>query len=196
MRSSSMMNAYDYVTTVAFVLSVMAAVALLEVAVPLFVRPATPSRRRRANLAMTLQALLFAFVLTASVTAAAVVLPLASPGLLASTALPAAAQLVLGIVALDFAYGYLAHRTMHMAPALWRFHRVHHSDPSSTSRRASVRIRSRLRGDLWLFVTVWILGAPWRRLWRSGCCRPSTASSSMPTFVSGRRSTRRSRGCG
>ena len=157
MRSSGMMNASDYLTTVAFVLSVMAAVAVIEVAIPLFVRPATPSRRRRANLAMTLQALLFAFVLTA----AAAVLPFASPGLMASIALPATAQLVLGIVALDFAYGYLAHRTMHMAPVLWRFHRVHHSDPfvdvTTSFRTHPVEIAWR---HLWLLATVWILGVP------------------------------------
>ena len=161
MRSSVMMNAYEYLTTVAVILAVMAAVALLEAVVPLFAHPATPSRRRRTNLAMTLQALLFAFVLTSAVAAAAVVLPLASPGLMAMAELPAAVQLVLGVAALDFAYGYLAHRTMHLWPALWRFHRVHHSDGfvdvTTSFRTHPVEIAWR---HLWLFVTVWVLGAP------------------------------------
>jgi sterol desaturase/sphingolipid hydroxylase (fatty acid hydroxylase superfamily) len=47
---------------------------------------------------------------------------------MAVAGLPATAQFVLGIIALDFAYGYVAHRTMHASPALWKFHRVHHSD--------------------------------------------------------------------
>jgi sterol desaturase/sphingolipid hydroxylase (fatty acid hydroxylase superfamily) len=161
MRSSAMMNAYEYGTTVAFILSVMAAVAVLEAVVPLFAQPAMPSRRRRANLAMTLHTLLFAFVLTSAVTAAAVVLPLASPGLMAMAGLPAAAQFVVGIAALDFAYGYVAHRTMHVSPALWRFHRVHHSDAfvdvTTSFRTHPVEIAWR---HLWLFVTVWILGVP------------------------------------
>lgn len=155
------MNAYEYLTTVAFILSMMAAVATLEVAVPLFASPRTPSRRRRANLAMTLQTLLFAFVLTPAVAAAAVFLPLASPGLIAVAGLPAAAQLVLGIVALDFAYGYVAHRTLHTWPALWKFHRVHHSDAfvdvTTSFRTHPVEIAWR---HFWLFGTVWILGAP------------------------------------
>jgi sterol desaturase/sphingolipid hydroxylase (fatty acid hydroxylase superfamily) len=37
-------------------------------------------------------------------------------------------QFVLGILALDFVE-YWRHRFMHEVPFLWRFHRVHHSDP-------------------------------------------------------------------
>ena len=37
------------------------------------------------------------------------------------------AQLILGIIGLDL-FAYFAHVTMHRIPALWRFHRVHHSD--------------------------------------------------------------------
>src|SRR5262249_21716483 len=43
--------------------------------------------------------------------------------------MPFVAQTVIGIVVLDFGYGYLAHRLMHWSPLLWRVHRVHHSDP-------------------------------------------------------------------
>ena len=48
-----------------------------------------------------------------------------------------------------------------MSPALWRFHRVHHSDPfvdvTTSFRTHPVEIAWR---HLWLFVTVWILGVP------------------------------------
>lgn len=156
-----MMNAYEYLTTVVVVLSAIAALAVFEVGVPLFPRPAAPSRRRRANLAMTLQTLSSTFVLTAAVAAAAAVLPLPSPGLMAAAGLPAAAQFVLGVVALDFAFGYVAHRTMHAWPTLWKFHRVHHSDPfvdvTTSFRTHPVEIAWR---HLWLFGTVWVLGAP------------------------------------
>ncbi len=103
------MSAREYLGSVVFVLAVMAVGALLEAMVPLFARPMTLPGRRTANLAMTVQTLLFAFVLTSAVAVAAVYLPLASPGFMAAAGLPAVARFVLGIVALDLAYGYLAH---------------------------------------------------------------------------------------
>jgi sterol desaturase/sphingolipid hydroxylase (fatty acid hydroxylase superfamily) len=155
------MSAHEYFTSVAVVLSVMAAVALLEAAVPLLARPRTPPGRRKVNLAMTAQTLLVAFVLTSAVAVAAVSLPLASPALMAALGLPAVAQLVVGVVALDFAYGYAAHRTMHASPALWKYHRVHHSDAfvdvTTSYRTHPVEIAWRY---LWLFATLWALGVP------------------------------------
>jgi sterol desaturase/sphingolipid hydroxylase (fatty acid hydroxylase superfamily) len=75
--------------------------------------------------------------------------------------LPAALQLVVGIVALDLAYGYVAHRTMHASPSLWRYHRVHHSDPfvdvTTSYRTHPVEVAWR---HLWLFGAVWALGIP------------------------------------
>jgi len=50
-------------------------------------------------------------------------------GLLNQLSLPPAATLVAAFVALDL-WTYWWHRANHMIPALWRFHRVHHSDPS------------------------------------------------------------------
>lgn len=155
------MNAQEYFSNVAVVLLVMAAVALLEAAVPLFTAPASLRGRRRSNLAMTVLTLLFAFVLTSAAAVAASHLPSASPGLMAAAGLPAAAQFVIGVVALDFAYGYAAHRTMHARPALWKYHRVHHSDPfvdvTTSYRTHPVEIAWR---HLWLFATAWALGVP------------------------------------
>jgi sterol desaturase/sphingolipid hydroxylase (fatty acid hydroxylase superfamily) len=155
------MSAYEYLRSVVVILSVMAAMALVEVAVPLFARPATLLGRRKANLAMTVQVLLFAFVLTSAVTMAAAYVPLPFANIMDVAGLPAVAQLVLGIVVLDFAYGYVAHRTMHAWPSLWRYHRVHHSDPfvdvTTSYRTHPVEVAWR---HLWLFATVWVLGVP------------------------------------
>jgi sterol desaturase/sphingolipid hydroxylase (fatty acid hydroxylase superfamily) len=49
-------------------------------------------------------------------------------GLFNAVAVSIWTQLVLGILALDFVE-YWRHRFMHEVPFLWRFHRVHHSDP-------------------------------------------------------------------
>ena len=155
------MSAHEYFRSVAVVLSVMGAMAILEAVVPLFARPTALPGRRKANLAMTVQALLFAFVLTSGVTLAAVYVPLGSPALMDVVGLPAVLQFVVGIVAVDLAYGYVAHRTMHASPRLWRYHRVHHSDPfvdvTTSYRTHPVEIAWR---HLWLFGAAWTLGVP------------------------------------
>lgn len=46
--------------------------------------------------------------------------------------LPLWAKLILGVMVLDFST-YWFHRLSHLAPVLWRFHRVHHSDASMDS---------------------------------------------------------------
>jgi sterol desaturase/sphingolipid hydroxylase (fatty acid hydroxylase superfamily) len=147
--------------SVAIVLGVMAAVALLEAAIPLFAPPRPLPGRQKANLAMTIQTLLFALVLTSAVAVAAAYLPLTSPSLMAAAGLPAVARVVLGVVALDFAFGYVAHRSMHASPALWRYHRVHHSDAfvDVTTSYRTHPVETAWR-HLWLFATVWALGVP------------------------------------
>src|SRR5436305_6712832 len=66
-----------------------------------------------------------------------------------------------GIVVLDFSVGYLSHRTMHMWPAMWRFHQGHHSDPfvdvTTTYRTHPVETVWRF---LFAIVPVWVLGLP------------------------------------
>lgn len=155
------MNTRDFLSSVAVFLVVMAIVALVENVVPMFVRPAAASGRRRTNLGMTIVTLLFAFLLTSGVTVAAAHLPLASPGLMSLLRLPPMAQLAIGLVVADFAFGYVAHRSMHASPALWRFHRVHHSDPfvDVTTSYRTHPVENAWR-HLWLFGAVWALGIP------------------------------------
>jgi sterol desaturase/sphingolipid hydroxylase (fatty acid hydroxylase superfamily) len=155
------MNARDYGISVLLIMAVMAVVALLEAVVPLVARPPAPSRRRRTNLAMTAQVFLCTFGFTSAAAVAAASWPWRSPGLLAASGLPAGLQIFLGVVVLDFAYGYVAHRAMHAWPALWRYHRVHHSDPfvdvTTSYRTHAVEIVWR---HLWLFLAAWAVGVP------------------------------------
>jgi sterol desaturase/sphingolipid hydroxylase (fatty acid hydroxylase superfamily) len=74
---------------------------------------------------------------------------------------PILAQIIGGFVVLDFSFGYLAHRTMHGSPTLWRAHRVHHSDPFVD---ATTTFRNHPIEGLWRFlfliVPIWVLGVP------------------------------------
>ena len=155
------MNPQDCLSTASVVLAVMGVAAAIELAVPLYAGSSAHGPRRRTNLAMTMQTLLFAYVLTSVVALAAVAAPVASPGLMAAAGLPASAQFFAGIVALDFAFGYVAHRSMHAWPALWKYHRVHHSDEfvDVTTSYRTHPVESMWR-HVWLFATVWVLGVP------------------------------------
>ena len=155
------MDALEYARSVVVVIAVMAVAAMVEAVLPLIPRPKTLPGRRRVNLMMTVQTLLFAFLLTSAVGVAAVYLPLASPGPMAALGLSPFVQLMLGVFAVDFAYGYVAHRSMHAWPALWKYHRVHHSDAfvdvTTSYRTHPVEIAWR---HLWMLVAVWGLGVP------------------------------------
>lgn len=155
------MNPREYLGAVAVILTTMAAAALLEAAFPLFASRGTSAGSRRANLAMTAQTLIFNFVLTSAAGMAALVLPLASPGIMARIGLPAAAQFVVGVLLLDFSFGYVSHRALHVWPILWRFHRVHHSDPFVD---VTTTYRNHPGEHIWRFVSIlvptWAFGVP------------------------------------
>jgi sterol desaturase/sphingolipid hydroxylase (fatty acid hydroxylase superfamily) len=151
------MTPTQFLANAGLVLALMAALAALEVAVPLFGRPREGSRVR-TNLGLTALTLLANWALTSLAALAALRLQLEGRGLLAHAALPGPAVLVLGIVVLDLAT-WLAHRTLHALPALWRVHRVHHAD-------AFVDVTTTLRQHpleglwrfAWLIVPAWVLG--------------------------------------
>lgn len=112
---------------IAFLLAAMAALAVLEVWLPLRqIGPRAP--RWRPNLALTLIYLLMNLVLTAGLLGMLSWMEQRGPGLLRLPGLPAFAAFVLGFVALDFC-AYAVHVLMHKTPWLWRIHSVHHSDP-------------------------------------------------------------------
>lgn len=111
------------------IVAVMAAVALLETAIPLRARGRWNTAHLGPNLALTfLTFATNAFFNTALVTGLAR-LQAEGFGLLHLVALPGWASCVIVLLVLDFSY-YVAHVAMHKVALFWRFHRVHHSDPT------------------------------------------------------------------
>lgn len=76
-----------------------------------------------------LNALLTALVLAAGTVAAAAYSEQSGFGLLHRAGLSGAARFALAFLALDL-WSYWWHRLNHTVPLLWRFHRMHHSDPT------------------------------------------------------------------
>jgi sterol desaturase/sphingolipid hydroxylase (fatty acid hydroxylase superfamily) len=155
------MDPRDYANAVAVILFTMAVAALLEAVAPLFAISGASTNRRRANLAMTAQTLIFNFVLTSAAALAALAMPVPSPAIMARAGLPAAAQFVVGMLLLDLSFGYVAHRALHASPLLWRFHRVHHSDPFVD---VTTTYRNHPGEHVWRFLAIlvptWAFGVP------------------------------------
>jgi sterol desaturase/sphingolipid hydroxylase (fatty acid hydroxylase superfamily) len=153
------MTAREFLTNIMVILTVMAAGALLETAVPMFAARAWRHDRRAANPGLTAVSFVSNWLLASLAAVAA--LALRPAGLLARLDWPAWAEIVASIVVLDFSVGYLSHRTMHMWPAMWRFHQIHHSDPfvdvTTTYRTHPVETVWRF---LFAIVPIWILGLP------------------------------------
>jgi sterol desaturase/sphingolipid hydroxylase (fatty acid hydroxylase superfamily) len=115
--------------TLALILLVMAALALLELAIPLHPR----DRSHRAHLGPNLALTAITFVTNAVFNVALILALLWAQakgwGLLNVGDWGATMSIIAVVIALDLAY-YLLHVAMHKVPALWRFHRVHHADPA------------------------------------------------------------------
>lgn len=155
------MTARDFLLNVAILSGIMALAALLETVVPMFSRRSWTRGRRAANLGLTTVVFLLNWVLSSTTAVLALTLSLQPPALAKALGLPMAVQIVAGIVILDFSYGYLAHRALHLFPVLWRFHRVHHSDDfvdvTTTYRTHPVEAVWRF---LFVLVPVWLIGIP------------------------------------
>lgn len=152
------MTASEFLTNLSIILAVMAVGALIETVAPMFAaRTWTHSRRRAANLGLTAISFLSNWLLGSLAATAA--LTFRPAGLVARLGWPDWLTIILGIVVLDFSVGYLSHRTMHAWPAMWRFHRVHHSDDfvdvTTTYRTHPVETAWRF---LFAIVPVWALG--------------------------------------
>jgi len=120
-------TAREFLTNVTIILAVMATGALIETAVPMFAARPWKQGRRLANLGLTAVSF-FSNWLLASLAATAA-LTLRPAGLMAQLQWPGWIEIVTGIIVLDFSVGYMSHRAMHMWPAMWRLHQIHHSDP-------------------------------------------------------------------
>src|SRR6187399_2314714 len=105
----------QFFSNLTLIFTLMGLAAVVEIAVPMVSRPAGGARFR-ANLGMTVVALVSNAVLISAT--AFLAAGDKGAGLFARAGIPPAAQLVLGIVVLDFGFGYLAHRLMHVFPVL------------------------------------------------------------------------------
>jgi sterol desaturase/sphingolipid hydroxylase (fatty acid hydroxylase superfamily) len=115
-------------STIAYILVAMAAVAVLETAIPLHGRGPWTAAHLRPNLVLTFITFATNLFLNAALVLTLPRLRAGGFGLLPWCALPAPMATALTVVVLDFSF-YVAHVTMHATPLFWRFHRVHHSDP-------------------------------------------------------------------
>ena len=153
------MTAREFVANVTIIVAVMAIGAVLEILVPMFADRPWRRGRRAANLGLT--ALSFGSNWLLASLAAIAALTWRPTGLLAHSDLPFWAQVLTGILVLDFSVGYLSHRTMHMWPAMWRFHRIHHSDPFVD---VTTTYRTHPVETVWRFafaiLPIWVLGLP------------------------------------
>lgn len=116
-------------STAAFILIGMAIVAVIEVVIPLHARGQWNRRHLGPNLALTLLTFATNVIGNAPLVVLLAWMDAGGHGLLALASLPALPTAAIEIVMLDLGT-YLAHTTMHRLPILWRFHSVHHSDPT------------------------------------------------------------------
>ena len=153
------MTARAFLTNITVILTVMAAGALLETVVPMLAAKPWKRDRRAANLGLT--ALSFGSNWLLASLAAAAALTLRPAGLMARLGWPGWLEIATSIVVLDFSVGYLSHRAMHMWPAMWRFHQIHHSDPFVD---VTTTYRTHPVETVWRFlfgiVPIWLLGIP------------------------------------
>lgn len=155
------MSWMEFLTSAALILAVMAALSLLESAIPFFERGSASRGRWRANLSLTGTTLLLNWALNSAVAATALIVSFEGRGLLAPIAARSPiASLAITVLTLDLAT-WLAHRSMHSVPFLWRVHRVHHSDPfvdvTTTLRQHPIEGLWRF---LFLLIPTWGLGLP------------------------------------
>jgi sterol desaturase/sphingolipid hydroxylase (fatty acid hydroxylase superfamily) len=153
------MSVRAFLTNASFILSVMAIGALLETAVPMFVAKPWKQDGRGANLGLTAVSLLSNWLLASLAAVAA--LSLRPAGLTARLHWPAWAEILVGVLVLDFSVGYLSHRAMHVWTPMWRFHQIHHSDPFVD---VTTTYRTHPVETVWRFafalIPIWLLGLP------------------------------------
>jgi sterol desaturase/sphingolipid hydroxylase (fatty acid hydroxylase superfamily) len=124
--TSSLLSSSD---SLAAILAAMGAVAVLEAVVPLHARGRWGRLHLGANLALTALAFASYALLGGALVVVLAGLEARGFGLLPWLALPPPLEVFAAVAALDFAT-WAAHVSMHARPGLWRFHRVHHSDPA------------------------------------------------------------------
>ena len=115
--------------TIGVILVAMAAIAIVEVLIPLHPRGRWSWEHLVPNLGLTLITFATNFVFNAALLAALIWTESVGFGILHMTNFGLIATIVIVVLALDFAF-YVSHVAMHEIPGFWRYHRVHHSDPA------------------------------------------------------------------
>jgi sterol desaturase/sphingolipid hydroxylase (fatty acid hydroxylase superfamily) len=116
-------------STVGAILGAMAAIALIEMIVPLHARGRWGRFHLVPNLALTFTTFGTNILMNAAIVMALAWMSSNRMGLLRTAAVGPTAEWIIVAVLLDFAF-YTVHVTMHRSALLWRFHSVHHSDPA------------------------------------------------------------------
>lgn len=101
---------------------------VVEGTLPLFSFQYKKVRHAGLNLFFTLTTAIIGFGLASVLLAASDLVAINQFGLLYVINLPLWAQLVAGVLLLDFIGAYLVHYTEHKVKWMWKFHLVHHSD--------------------------------------------------------------------
>lgn len=101
---------------------------IVEGTLPLFKFQYKKVRHAGLNLFFTLTTAIIGFGLAGALLAASDLVANNRFGLLYLVDLPLWAQLVVGVLLLDFIGAYLVHWTEHKVKWMWKFHLVHHSD--------------------------------------------------------------------
>jgi sterol desaturase/sphingolipid hydroxylase (fatty acid hydroxylase superfamily) len=116
-------------TTVGAIVAAMAVVALLEAVIPLHARGRRHREHLWPNLALTGITFATNLLLNTGLLLVLQQVEARNLGLLRWASLDDLTATIVAVVALDLSF-YGAHVAMHTVPALWRVHRVHHSDPA------------------------------------------------------------------
>jgi sterol desaturase/sphingolipid hydroxylase (fatty acid hydroxylase superfamily) len=119
---------HEPIIRLAAFLGVFAIMALWEIRAPRRALSVPKLRRWGANLGLVvLNTLILRLLFPLAAVGLAALAASRGWGLLNQVALPAGLEVLLAIVALDFAI-WAQHVFFHAVPALWRLHRVHHAD--------------------------------------------------------------------
>ena len=115
--------------SIAFYLTMMAIVAVVEVAIPLHRRTRWNSAHLVPDLVLTATYIGANLYFTAAIVLLLIWFDAIGFGLFNAVALNPWLALAAAVLILDF-QAYAVHVAMHEHAGLWRFHRVHHSDPA------------------------------------------------------------------
>lgn len=109
------------------ILALLALVSFVEFLVPLRTQARNERGRLPTNLTLIATTLLLGIAFNTALALGAVFVRAHGMGVLPVLGLGGPLEIVLGVIALDFA-GYAVHVLMHKSALLWRIHRVHHID--------------------------------------------------------------------